>query len=184
MISRILGRTVCTAVLATCAGAQTIPLAQQIAGHLTANALKADVSFLASDALLGRANTSPEFQIAAEFIAAQFRRVGLEPLGDEGYFQTATFTAVTPSAEGVELTFESGSRTIVADQNGVGVANPAAFQLRNAPIMKLSTVDPAVLKSMAPEDLRGKAFVGEPSDPALHEISEGKVSCKKIKLKD
>ena len=172
MISRILGTTVCTAVLATCAGAQTIPLVEQIAGRLTANALKADVSFLASDALLGRANTSPEFQIAAEFIAAQFRRAGLEPLGDEGYFQTATFTAVTPSAEGVELTFESGSRTIVADQNGVGVANPAAFQLRNAPIMKLSAVDPAVLKSMAPKDLRGKAFVGEPSDPALHDISE------------
>ena len=114
-------------MLATCAGAQTIPLVEQIAGRLTANALKADVSFLASDALLGRANTSPEFQIAAEFIAAQFRRAGLEPLGDEGYFQTATFTAVTPSAEGVELTFQSGRRTIVADTNGVGMGIPPRF---------------------------------------------------------
>src|SRR5512135_2808775 len=65
MISRILGKTVCTAVLATCAGAQTIPLVEQIAGRLTANALKADVSFLASDAPQGRANPSPELRIAA-----------------------------------------------------------------------------------------------------------------------
>ena len=63
MISRILGQTVCVAVLATCAGAQTIPLVEQIAGRLAANALKADVSFLASDVLQGRANTSPELRI-------------------------------------------------------------------------------------------------------------------------
>jgi len=126
-------RRSCVAVLATCAGAQTIPLVEQIAGRLTANALKADVSFLASDALQGRADTSPGLQVAAEFIAAQFRRAGLEPVGDDGYFQTAEFTSVTPNTEGVELSFETGGKTVVADTKAVGVLDPAELELKGVP---------------------------------------------------
>ena len=68
-----------------------MPTAQQIADRLTANDLKADVSFLASDALEGRGTPSRGLDIAAEFVAAQFRRAGLDPAGDDGYFQTAAF---------------------------------------------------------------------------------------------
>ena len=50
------------------------PTGQQIAARLTANDLKADVSFLASDALEGRGTPSRGLDLAAEFIAAQFRR--------------------------------------------------------------------------------------------------------------
>src|SRR5579872_3929997 len=84
--------------------AQTGPSLQQIAPHLTAAGLKADVSFLASDALQGRGTPSPGLDIAAEFIAAQFRRAGLEPAGDDGYFQTATFVQVAPGSDGLEFT--------------------------------------------------------------------------------
>src|SRR5579872_2197046 len=84
--------------------AQTGPTAQQIASRLTAAGLKADVSFLASDALQGRGTPSPGLDIAAEFIAAQFRRAGLEPAGDDGYFQTATFVQVAPGSDGLEFT--------------------------------------------------------------------------------
>ena len=62
------------------------PLAERIAAHVRANDLKADVSFLASDALEGRATPSRGLDMAAEYIAAQFRRAGLEPAGDDGYF--------------------------------------------------------------------------------------------------
>src|SRR5438045_321686 len=79
--------------------------------RLSANGLRADVSFLASDALQGRATPSPGLDIAAEYIAAQFRRAGLEPAGDDGYFQTAAFQSVTPNLDGLELTFESGETT-------------------------------------------------------------------------
>jgi hypothetical protein len=63
----------------------------QIGERVTANALRADVSFLASDALEGRATPSRGLDIAAEYIAEGFRRAGLEPVGDDGYFQTASF---------------------------------------------------------------------------------------------
>ena len=66
------------AFLAAPALPQSAPAPQQVAERLTANALKADVSFLASDALQGRATPSPGQEIAAEYIAAQFRRAGLD----------------------------------------------------------------------------------------------------------
>ena len=59
---------------------------------ISPSALRAHVSFLASDALEGRATPSRGLDIAAEYIAAQFRRAGLEPAGDDGYFLTAVVT--------------------------------------------------------------------------------------------
>jgi Zn-dependent M28 family amino/carboxypeptidase len=59
-----------------------------VAGHITADALRGDVSFLASDLLEGRDTPSRGLDIAGEYIAANFRRLGLEPAGEDGYFQT------------------------------------------------------------------------------------------------
>src|SRR3954453_11085356 len=83
--------------------AQDHPAAQHIAAHLRPNDLKADVSFLASDALQGRATPSPGLDIAAEYIAAQFRRAGLEPVGDDGYFQNASYQSVKPNLQGLQF---------------------------------------------------------------------------------
>ena len=75
-------------VCATLAAA-ALAFAQTPVPRIAPNDLKADVSFLASDELEGRATPSKGLDIAAEFIASQFRRAGLEPAGDDGYFQTA-----------------------------------------------------------------------------------------------
>src|SRR6185312_11014498 len=56
---------------------------------IQASDLKGDLSFLASDTLRGRFTPSPELDIAAEFIASRFRAAGLEPGGNQEYFQTA-----------------------------------------------------------------------------------------------
>src|SRR5450755_4165650 len=101
--------------LAAGAFAQLSPEARQIASRLTANSLKADVSFLASDALQGCGTPSAGLDIAAEYIAAQFRRAGLEPVGDDGYFQTARFESVTPNLDGLELSLETGESSVKAD---------------------------------------------------------------------
>jgi hypothetical protein len=103
------------AALAACAVAQAPPLSQ-LAERLTANALKADVSFLASDALEGRGTPSSGLDIAAEYVAAQFRRAGLEPAGDDGYFETAQFARVTPNTDGLELTLETVGQSIKAEK--------------------------------------------------------------------
>jgi len=76
------------AVLGTVAWAQITPEMRIVAGHISANSLRGAVSFLASDLLEGRDTPSRGLDIAGEYIASQFRRLGLEPAGDDGYFQT------------------------------------------------------------------------------------------------
>ena len=49
--------------------------------NITAGELKHDITFLASDSLKGRPTPSPELDQAAEFIAVEFRKAGLKPLG-------------------------------------------------------------------------------------------------------
>jgi hypothetical protein len=49
-------------------------------------AMKAHVMFLASDAMRGREAGSPEFDIAAQYVAAQFYAAGLRPGGDDGSY--------------------------------------------------------------------------------------------------
>ena len=51
----------------------------------------AHVSFLATDAMAGRDTGSPEHRKAAEYIAAEFKKAGLEPGGTDGYFQSIRF---------------------------------------------------------------------------------------------
>lgn len=57
--------------------------------RVSAEDMKGHLSFIASDALEGRMTPSRGLDLAAEYIAAQFRRAGLEPAGDDGYFQNA-----------------------------------------------------------------------------------------------
>ena len=54
---------------------------------ISANSLKANLTFLASDSLQGRGTPSRELDIASEFIAAQFQHAGLTPAGGNGFFQ-------------------------------------------------------------------------------------------------
>src|SRR5664279_3762900 len=108
------------------AGQGQAPLAQRIAAHVRPNDLKADVSFLASDALQGRATPSPGLDIAAEYIAAQFRRAGLEPVGDEGYFQNASYQTVKPNAEGLTLTLYTGEAAAKAAEGTIAIQEAVA----------------------------------------------------------
>ncbi|HEY1341328.1 MAG TPA: M28 family peptidase, partial [Bryobacteraceae bacterium] len=77
--------------------------------------LRADISFLASDALAGRNAGTPEDLVAAEYIASEFRRIGLKPVGDGGgYFQEMKIltgnvdrehTTLTAKVAGVDHTY-------------------------------------------------------------------------------
>ncbi len=62
----------------------------------------AHVQFLADDKLQGRDVGSPGFEEAANYVEAQFKRVGLEPAGVSGYQQPVRFESrlfVNPSLE-------------------------------------------------------------------------------------
>ena len=88
---------------------------------VAADSLRGHLSFLAADALGGRVNGTPGLDIAAEYVAAQFRRAGLEPLGDDGYFQTAPAVVALPTA--------SGFRFTVSTPDGVVEIAPEEFQM-------------------------------------------------------
>jgi Peptidase family M28/PA domain len=49
--------------------------------------LRADLFFLASDGMRGRLTNTPEYDLAAEWIASRFARLGLQKLEGETYFQ-------------------------------------------------------------------------------------------------
>ncbi len=65
------------------------PDVQAVMDKISADSLRGHLSFIASDLLEGRGTPSRGLDLAAQYIAAQFRRAGLEPAGDDGYFQTA-----------------------------------------------------------------------------------------------
>ena len=76
---------------ATAAQAPAIsPAVKNTLSLIQAGNLRGDLSFLASDALGGRYTPSPGLDVAAEFIASQFRAAGLQPGGDHDYFQLAS----------------------------------------------------------------------------------------------
>ena len=133
--------------------------AAQVQPKVTANDLKADVSFLASDALEGRGTPSKGLDIAAEYIAAEFRRAGLEPAGDDGYFQTAPYASVTPNLEGLELTLETGGRVIKAESASMGLQEAAARDLSHVPAVKVTMKDAAALDALTPDQVRGKVLL-------------------------
>jgi hypothetical protein len=160
-------RAALAAIAAGVALAQTAALFQQISERLTANGLKADVSFLASDALEGRGTPSKGLDIAGEYIAAQFRRAGLEPAGDDGYFQTAPFTNVTPNAEGLAFALEAGGQTMAADKASLSVQEGAPLDLSHAAAFKMVSTDTAAVDALTPEQVKGKVLLLEiPDAPA------------------
>lgn len=81
--------------------------------------IRGDIYFLASDALKGRNSTSPEDRVATEFIASEFLRLSLKPMGDDGtYFQKMPIltgevdrekTSLHATIAGAEHTFPLGA---------------------------------------------------------------------------
>ena len=135
--------------LTTSAWGQTAT--ERIRAHIRAENLKADVAFLASDTLQGRATPSAGLEAAAEYIASQMRKAGLEPAGDDGYFQTGTYKGVRPNAEG--LAFSLGT---VNSDGAIAVEVGVQLELRNVPAFKTTA---AGLKSLTPDQVNAKVLI-------------------------
>lgn len=76
--------------------------------------IRSHVEFLASDLLEGRASASRGYDIAAAYVAAQFRQAGLQPGGDdETFFQRVPLIEATPVLPGssAELVREDATYT-------------------------------------------------------------------------
>ena len=81
LLKRPIAALAATLLLATQSFAQSSP-----AGLITPEDLKADIFFLASDDMAGRNIGTVEDHIATDYIAAEFLRLGLKPVGDQNTF--------------------------------------------------------------------------------------------------
>jgi Zn-dependent M28 family amino/carboxypeptidase len=82
--------------------------------HVRTDAIRSHVEFLASDLLEGRATASRGYDIAAAYVAAQFRQASLKPAGDDdGFFQTLPLLEATPVLPGssAELVVDKQTHT-------------------------------------------------------------------------
>jgi peptidase M28-like protein len=130
------------------------PEMQAVVSHISADSLRGHLSFIASDLLEGRATPSRGLDVAADYIAAQFRRAGLEPAGDDGYFQTATLTVREPNWDGFEMTVTGGGKTTTLTKSQVYLMPDAALDLDNVEVVPVDGSH-----SVSPEFVNGKAVL-------------------------
>jgi hypothetical protein len=95
-------------VLVSCAAQPPSSEAIKAAGEvITPDSIEAHMRFLADDALKGRETGSPGYAVAADYVAAQFQSLGLEPAGTGGtWFQEVPFakTKLVESKSSITLT--------------------------------------------------------------------------------
>ncbi|MBV9762452.1 MAG: M28 family peptidase [Acidobacteriaceae bacterium] len=138
------------------------PGAQRALRSITAANLRGDLSFLASDALEGRYTPSPGLEVAAEFIASQFRAAGLEPGGDNDYFQTAEMVDRRMGKAQSEMTVVSGGGTFQIPASAIAVSDAnEGGRLENTPAVVFRARDPEALKGA---EVSGKAVIAPAID--------------------
>ncbi len=129
--------------------------------RISADSLRGHLSFLASDLLKGRDTPSPGLDIAAEYIAAQFRRAGLEPIGDDGYFQTARWTVRAPDSSGFSLTIRLGERAFRLAPDQISMTSTEAIDLDAVPVVKLDPND----DDIDPAEVADRVILADLPDP-------------------
>src|SRR6186997_318647 len=93
------------AVVAAVVLTTTLAAQQKAPGNesITQNDLRADLFFLAGDAMRGRLTDTNENRATADYIRARFERAGLKPVTGNSYFQNYNLMTAT-IGEGNTLT--------------------------------------------------------------------------------
>ena len=106
-------RRLCTVLLMTCTalvavqGQSSLPAsAQKAMNAIDAEKIRATVKYLSDDKLQGRGTGQKGGDMAADWIAAQFKSYGLLPAGDgDSYFQNIRFFGVTTDSKQTQFAF-------------------------------------------------------------------------------
>ena len=174
---RIAALALFVAGLASAAPAQSARAAEAS----SALRVRADVEFLASDGLEGRETGSTGYAVAADYVAAQFRAIGLEPAGEKGsWFQQVPFRRASLAAP-PKISLTIGGKTVVLEQGRDAALRPSATRQsirQSAPFVFVGyglTDSRHGFNDYAGHDLRGKIAVvltgtpsGLPSDVEAH----------------
>src|SRR5579871_5036473 len=82
------------------------PAAQKAMNAIDAEKIRATVKYLADDALQGRGTGQKGGDMAADWIAQQFKSYGVQPAGDNGsFFQNVKFYGITTDPQKTQLAF-------------------------------------------------------------------------------
>jgi hypothetical protein len=108
---------------------QLVQPARQRIDELSSERYMKDVTFLARDEMKGRGAGTPELEIAADYIAEQFRLAGLKPAGENGtYFQPFEVTTGAELGTKNELTVAGTALKINDDFVPIMISNTAEFE--------------------------------------------------------
>ncbi|GAM01231.1 M28 family metallopeptidase [Sphingomonas parapaucimobilis] len=136
-------------------------------------AMKAHVMFLASDAMAGREAGTRDYDIAAQYVAAQFYAAGLRPGGDQGgYLQKVPLVAYNVADKGSALWTPAGGQAqeLVFGEDFVPSPVPNAKETSlSAPVVFVGYgIDAAQygLTDYKGVDVRGKIVAFVPGTPA------------------
>jgi hypothetical protein len=155
---------------------------QQLLQQIRPEGIRAHMEFLADDLLEGRGTGTRGYQLAANYVRAQFEGMGLKPAGVNGsYFQNVRFRQM-------ELVREQSSLTVKRDGSGRTLTMDQDYLMRGHPLLTDATAEaPVVFVSYgvtAPQfdyddyagvDVRGKIVLAVygapprfPSAPGAH----------------
>ena len=129
--------------------------------RISADSLKGHLSFLSSDLLEGRDTPSRGLDIAAEYIASQFRRAGLEAIGDDGYFQTANWKVAEADASSFQFELVIAGQTVRVSKESVSLGSEGPIDLSGVKLVKVDFPTFAEGKARV-EDVQGNALVVAP----------------------
>lgn len=156
----------------------SLPLAQDPVGldRVTVPAMRADVRFLADPALGGRKTPSVGLEVAAGYIEARMRRLGLAPAGTEGFRQAVPLTQrrIDPDATGMTVTVGGAVHRLVfgSDYYPERLAHLVPWSVKG----ELVSVGTGQGVEVDPLDLKGKWVVifevgGQKVRPALQRVA-------------
>ena len=123
--------------------------------RISPDSLRGHLSFIASDSLEGRGTPSRGLDLAAEYIAAQFRRVGVLPAGTEEYFQVANWVQAERNAGEFSMTLKLGARELRVSSEQVAFSSTVALEATNAQLLKVDYRVSAELESLKPSVVSG-----------------------------
>ncbi len=132
----------CAAFLVACQAARTASPAevQRAAEGITESGFRARLETLAHDSMRGRDTPSRELEKAADWIAAEFRRIGLAPAGDDGsYLQRVRLQRGRPdSAYSVTVTANGVATTWMLGRDAAFPGGPPPGSRHTMPVVLLA----------------------------------------------
>jgi hypothetical protein len=108
-----------TAALAFSFSLQTFAQSSAAPAEISIAHLKKDISYLASDKLKGRGTGSKGEKKAASYIACEFKKIGLQPKGTDGYYFPFSFShKVNPKDSASKVETRKGKDVVAYLDNG------------------------------------------------------------------